>query len=63
MIIALSATPDGDRTEALLMSRLEKLGLSGVAVSVLGKGLSTGTEIEYSDANTLSNAFKTRTTL
>lgn len=63
VIIALSATPDGDRTEALLMSRLEKLGLSGVAVSVLGKGLSTGTEIEYSDANTLSNAFKTRTTL
>ncbi len=61
VILALSATPDGERTERLVMTRLEKLALPGVAISVLGKGLSTGTEIEYSDADTLSNAFRTRT--
>jgi recombinational DNA repair protein RecR len=35
--------------------------MNEVNVSVLGKGLSTGTEIEYSDAETLANALKSRT--
>ena len=62
VILALSATPDGERTEALLMNALRPLSDSGmVSVSVLGKGLSTGTEIEYSDKETLANALKTRT--
>lgn len=60
VILALSATPDGERTEALILVQLEKSGIN-TAVSVLGKGLSTGTEIEYSDAETLSNALRSRT--
>lgn len=60
VILALSATPDGERTEALVLNRLATAAKS-LTVSVLGKGLSTGTEIEYSDADTLSNAFRTRT--
>ena len=60
IILALSATPDGDRTEALVFTQLENAGIT-IPVSVLGKGLSTGTEIEYSDADTLSNALKSRT--
>jgi recombination protein RecR len=62
VIIALSATPDGERTLALLLVRLEKLaGEKKIAVSALGRGLSTGTEIEYSDAKTLSSALSSRT--
>lgn len=61
VIFALSATPDGERTEALLRDALEPLKSAGLTVSVLGKGLSTGTEIEYSDKETLSNALRSRT--
>jgi recombinational DNA repair protein RecR len=32
----------------------------GIKVSSLGKGLSTGTELEYSDNDTLRNALKNR---
>jgi recombination protein RecR len=62
IILALSATPDGDRTEALIRLQLEKIkSEKNIVVSVLGKGLSTGTEIEYSDAETLSSALRSRT--
>ncbi len=62
IILALSATPDGERTEALLMNSLRPLSQSrGVRISILGKGLSTGTEIEYSDKETLANALRSRT--
>ncbi len=60
VILALSATPDGERTEALVLVKLEAAA-KGITISVLGKGLSTGTEIEYSDADTLSHALKSRT--
>ena len=60
VIIALSATPDGERTNALLKVQFEKNFAEKIKVSVLGKGLSTGTEIEYSDADTLSNALASR---
>lgn len=62
VILALSATPDGDRTEALILARLETIAKDkNISLSMLGKGLSTGTEIEYSDAETLSSALKSRT--
>ena len=62
VILALSATPDGDRTEALIMVALQKVkNEKNILISVLGKGLSTGTEIEYSDSETLSSALKSRT--
>lgn len=62
VILALSATPDGDRTEALVAARVHKIPNTTVTISMLGKGLSTGTEIEYSDADTLGNALRSRTT-
>lgn len=61
VILALSATPDGERTEALLRNNLRMLAEKGLRISVLGKGLSTGTEIEYSDKETLANALRSRT--
>jgi recombination protein RecR len=61
VILALSATPDGDRTEVLVLNHIQKIPSASVTVSMLGKGLSTGTEIEYSDADTLGNALRSRT--
>ena len=60
IILALSATPDGERTNALLKVAFSKQYGENIKISVLGKGLSTGTEIEYSDADTLSNALQSR---
>ncbi len=60
VILALSATPDGERTNALLKVELDKITNGKIAVAVLGKGLSTGTEIEYSDADTLAHALQSR---
>jgi recombination protein RecR len=60
VVLALSATPDGERTEAILLNALRALQEKGLVVSVLGKGLSTGTEIEYSDKETLSHALRSR---
>lgn len=61
IIIAMNANPDGDNTAEYLKTHLEpickKLNLH---MSVLGKGLSTGTELEYSDKVTISHALKNR---
>ncbi|MBX4197711.1 toprim domain-containing protein [Candidatus Parcubacteria bacterium] len=61
VILAMNATPEGENTgeyvEHLLKPLAEKHTLK---ISHLGKGISTGTELEYSDADTLKNALKNR---
>lgn len=61
VVLAMSVNPEGENTEQYVRKILEpqakKLGFS---ISVLGRGLSTGTELEYSDANTLAHALKNR---
>jgi recombination protein RecR len=57
IILALSANPDGDNTTEFLKKELESFNLK---ISVLGRGLSTGTELEYSDKDTIGNALKNR---
>ncbi|MFT5179470.1 MAG: recombination protein RecR [Candidatus Paceibacteria bacterium] len=57
VILALSANPEGDNTVEYLKKELENTGLN---ISTLGRGLSTGTELEYSDRDTISNALKNR---
>lgn len=61
IILALSATPEGENTadyiRASLKSQLED---SEIKVSVLGRGISTGTELEYSDSETIKNALENR---
>jgi recombination protein RecR len=62
VILALSSTPDGDRTEALILHSIKSNSkITNITVSELGKGLSTGTEIEYSDSDTLLHALASRT--
>ena len=58
IILATSANPEGDSTHSYLMSILKSL--KGIKISTLGRGLSTGTELEYSDKETLKSALENR---
>src|ERR1035437_6950556 len=61
IILSMSATPDGEHTAEVVKGFLEKsVASSKIKITVLGKGLSTGTELEYSDTETLKNALKNR---
>jgi recombination protein RecR len=61
VILALSATPDGEHTSDMVASRLRPLAEKhSFKLTVLGRGLSTGTELEYSDPDTIKNALKNR---
>jgi recombination protein RecR len=61
VILAFSISPQGDHTDTYVRAELESLVASlGIKISSLGKGLSTGTELEYSDNDTLKNALKNR---
>ncbi len=59
VVLALSATSEGehtaDRVRELLMPYRDHL-----KISVLGRGLATGSELEYSDAETLRAALSNR---
>jgi recombination protein RecR len=61
IILAFSISPQGNHTDQYVREQLkditEKLSIK---ISSLGKGLSTGTELEYSDNDTLKNALKNR---
>lgn len=62
IILAFSINPDGENTERyvanLLKDDIEKYRLK---ISTLGRGLSTGSELEYADPETIKNALKNRT--
>jgi len=61
IILSLSATPEGEHTEEILRSLLKPVAeKNGIKITVLGRGLSTGAELEYSDADTIKNALKNR---
>ncbi len=61
IILALNATPEGENTSDFLESYLKQFSDEfGVKISHLGRGISTGTELEYSDADTIKNALKNR---
>jgi recombination protein RecR len=61
IIIALSLNPHGEHTDSYLRQLLSPITEpAGITITSLGRGLSTGTELEYSDSNTLKNAFKNR---
>lgn len=61
IVIALSVNPEGENTALYVMKTLEPLAQKhSLKISTLGRGLSTGTELEYSDQDTLKNALKNR---
>ncbi len=61
IILAFSASPDGDNMTRLLKDELAQIAQDfKIKISSLGRGLSTGTELEYSDAETIENALASR---
>ena len=61
VIIALSLNPQGVHTDMYLREILSPLQKShNLNIVSLGRGLSTGTELEYSDSETIKNALKNR---
>ena len=61
IILALSANPEGDFTRDYVARILEPIAKKyGIIVTTLGRGISTGTELEYSDGDTLRHALKNR---
>ena len=76
IILSLNTTPDGEHTEKIVKEAVERLMASSAGnsdgrstgtdalypskVTVLGRGLSTGAELEYADSETIKNAFDNR---
>lgn len=56
IIFSMSLTPEGENTEQYVRSVIKK----DIKISTLGRGLSTGSELEYVDGDTLKNALKNR---
>lgn len=63
IVLAMSANVEGENTLAYLSKILVPLAEKySLEVSTLGRGLSTGTELEYSDADTFKYALENRRT-
>ena len=61
VILALDVNPEGEYTLEYITKILEPFSKAGALnVTHLGRGLSTGTELEYSDTETIKNALKGR---
>jgi recombination protein RecR len=61
LILGLSATTEGDHTREILMEKLRPLGEGlNFKISSLGRGLSTGSELEYADPDTIAQALGNR---
>lgn len=61
IIFALPFNPEGEHTRLLLEDVLTSIAKEhSIALSTLGRGLSTGTELEYSDKETLQYAINSR---
>jgi recombination protein RecR len=61
IVLAMSATAEGENTWRYLVGILEVLAEKyHLKITALGRGLSSGTELEYSDSDTMKNALDSR---
>ena len=61
VILAFSVNPDGENTARYVEAQLAPFQESSdLTVSILGRGLSTGSELEYADPETIKNAYRNR---
>lgn len=61
IILALPINPDGENTQLYVKKLISPIAEKySIKISMLGRGLSTGIELEYPDTDTLKNAFKNR---
>ena len=62
VVLAMNANADGEHTAEYLKEKLMPSSQEASFIfSTLGRGLSTGTELEYADSETLKSAFEHRT--
>jgi len=59
VILSMNATPEGENTADILRAKIQA-AMSGLKISILGRGLSTGAELEYVDSDTIKNALQNR---
>ena len=59
IIISLSLNREGENTASVLRNEIKKINTS-IRIYELGRGLSTGSEIEYADASTIESALKNK---
>jgi recombination protein RecR len=61
IIVALDYNPEGENTRDHITHLLGAFSMKlGFSISSLGRGLSTGSELEYSDPETIKNALSNR---
>lgn len=61
VIIALSATTEGEDTYTYIEEKIKPIVTErNITITKLGRGLSTGTELEYVDKDTMDHALKGR---
>ncbi len=59
VILSLNITADGENTADYIRDFIQK-NFEGMKITVLGRGLSTGSELEYVDTETIKNALQNR---
>jgi recombination protein RecR len=57
IVLAFPANPEGDATASIIRHELEE---TNIKITSLGRGLSTGSELEYADPETLKSAIDNR---
>ncbi len=69
IILSLNTTPDGEHTAEIVKEAVQKIigtktsnqsSAQSIKISVLGRGLSTGAELEYVDGETIKSALQNR---
>ncbi len=61
VILGFAINPDGENTSRFIESLLSDFSANGkVKISHLGRGLSTGSELEYADPETIKSALRNR---
>lgn len=61
IICAFAINPDGENTSRYVETVIAEIpGTSTLKISHLGRGLSTGSELEYADAETIKSALRNR---
>ncbi len=60
IIIAMSVTAEGEQTVSYIKNIITPIAGEKVSISTLGRGVSTGSELEYADSETISYALAGR---
>ena len=60
IILAFPANPEGDATAIRIREKLMEIVSPSLSVTALGRGLSTGSELEYADPETIKSALESR---